>query len=87
MTTLHDFGGVLDGLWTLSFGLSQFHGHGSWLVCEVALNVGSTIDRTSNIVQVIMRAGLGFFYNITDIHTHVELNSNSLNGGDHLLTL
>jgi len=27
-----------DGLWTLSFGLSQFHGHESWLVCEVALN-------------------------------------------------
>ena len=27
-----------DGLWTFSFGLSQFHGHGSWLVCEVALN-------------------------------------------------
>ena len=26
-----------DGLWTLSFGLSQFHGHGPWLVCEVAL--------------------------------------------------
>jgi hypothetical protein len=26
-----------NGLWTLSFGLSQFHGHGSWLVCEVAL--------------------------------------------------
>ena len=26
-----------DGLWTLCFGLSQFHGHGSWLVCEVAL--------------------------------------------------
>ena len=28
-----------DGLWTLSFGLSRFHGHGSWLVCEVALNL------------------------------------------------
>ena len=28
-----------DDLWTLSFGLSQFHGHGSWLVCEVAHNV------------------------------------------------
>jgi hypothetical protein len=28
-----------DGPWTLSFGLSQFHGHGSWLVCEVALKV------------------------------------------------
>ena len=27
-----------DGLWTLYFGLSQLHGHGSWLVCEVALN-------------------------------------------------
>ena len=24
-----------DGLWTLSFGLSQFCGQGSWLVCEV----------------------------------------------------
>jgi hypothetical protein len=28
-----------DGLWTLSFGLSQCHGHGSWLVCEVALSI------------------------------------------------
>ena len=38
MITLHDFGGVLgDNLWTLSFGLSQFHGHNSWLMCEVAL--------------------------------------------------
>jgi hypothetical protein len=24
-------------MWTLSFRLSQFHGHNSWLVCEVAL--------------------------------------------------
>ena len=23
-----------DGLGNFSFGLSQFHGHGSWLVCE-----------------------------------------------------
>jgi len=28
-----------DGLWKLSFGLSQFHGHGSWLVCEVTLRL------------------------------------------------
>jgi hypothetical protein len=28
---------ILEVSWTLSFGLSQFHGHGSWLVCEVAL--------------------------------------------------
>ena len=27
-----------DGLWTLLFGLSRFHGHGSWFVCEVSLN-------------------------------------------------
>ena len=27
-----------DGLWTLSFGLSQVRGHGSWLMCEVALS-------------------------------------------------
>ena len=26
-----------DGLWILSFGLSQDRGHGFWLVCEVAL--------------------------------------------------
>ena len=27
-----------DGLWTLSFGLSQPHRHGSWLVSEVTLS-------------------------------------------------
>ena len=26
-----------DGFWMLSSGFSQFHGHGSWLVCEVTL--------------------------------------------------
>jgi hypothetical protein len=30
-----------DGLWTLSVGLSQFHGHGSWLVCDHALGATS----------------------------------------------
>ena len=29
----------MAGLWTLSFGLSQPHGYGSWLVCEVALKL------------------------------------------------
>ena len=28
-----------DGLWTLPFGLSQSHGHGSWLMCEVTLSM------------------------------------------------
>ena len=39
VTTLHDFGGVFKHPLDTSFGLSQFHGHGSWLVCEVALEL------------------------------------------------
>ena len=34
-----------DGLWTLSFGLSLFHGHGSWLVCEAALSYTSILKK------------------------------------------
>jgi hypothetical protein len=41
VTTLHDFGGVLGRPWDTFFGLPQSHGHGSWLVCEVALITGS----------------------------------------------
>ena len=44
MTTLHDFEGVLDGLWILTFGLSQFHGHGSWLMCEVTLRAALHLE-------------------------------------------
>ena len=43
MTTLHDFGGGLETafghLLFLGSGLSQVHGHGSWLMCEVALTI------------------------------------------------
>jgi hypothetical protein len=35
VTTLHGFGGVLGWPLDTSFGLSRFHGHNSWLVCEV----------------------------------------------------
>ena len=28
-----------DGHWTLSFGLSQFHSYGSWVMCEVAFSL------------------------------------------------
>jgi hypothetical protein len=39
VTTLNDFGGVLGRpLNTFAFGISRFHGHGSWLVCEVAVS-------------------------------------------------
>jgi hypothetical protein len=34
-----------DGLWALSFGLSQFQGQGSRLMCEVALSYTSNTDR------------------------------------------
>ena len=39
MTTYMILEVSLDGIWTLPFGLSQSHGHGSWLVCEVALTL------------------------------------------------
>jgi hypothetical protein len=39
MITLHDFGGVLGQPLDTFFGLSQFHGHGFWLVCQVALSL------------------------------------------------
>ena len=32
-----------DGLWALSFGLSQFHGYGSWLMCEVAIRASPMV--------------------------------------------
>ena len=35
--TLHDFEGVLRWPLDTFVGLSQFHGHRSWLVCEVTL--------------------------------------------------
>ena len=41
MTTLHDFGGVVGQPLDTFFGLSQFHGHNSWLVCEVILRATS----------------------------------------------
>jgi hypothetical protein len=39
VTTLHDVGGGLGTAFGhFSFRLLQFHGHGTWLMCEVALN-------------------------------------------------
>ena len=38
VTTLHDFGSVLGRPLDTFLGLSQFHGQGSWPVCEVGLN-------------------------------------------------
>jgi hypothetical protein len=40
-----------DGLWTLSFGLPQLHGHGSWLVHEVAPRRKHPQDKCSKFVN------------------------------------
>jgi hypothetical protein len=46
-----------DGLWTLSFGLSQFHGHGSWLVCEVALMCRADVNTSVQGFRVCRSSG------------------------------
>ena len=61
-----------DGLWTLSFGLSQFHSHGSWLVCEVALRLA----RNLNLFGVSI---FGFVTISTpSLHLHFHLLSSPL---------
>ena len=40
MTALNDFGGVLGRPLENFFWALLIHGHGSWLVCEVALMCG-----------------------------------------------
>jgi hypothetical protein len=54
-----------DGLWTLSFRLSQFYGHGSWLVCEVALSETQTLPWTHTRVRPKYRSNTGI--NLTQI--------------------
>jgi hypothetical protein len=51
-----------DGLWILSFGLSQSHGHGSWLVCEVALR---TLVSTPQgfYIEIMLLSGEVFGHN------------------------
>jgi len=41
-----------DGLWTLSFGFSQFHGYRSWLMCEVALTPLHPIIRPPFMLRI-----------------------------------
>ena len=48
-----------DNLRTLSFGLFQFHGHGSWLACEVALSVSRA---TWNYVLLCKLLTICFFF-------------------------
>jgi hypothetical protein len=70
VTTLDDFGVLGQPLDTF-FGLSQFHRHGSWLVCEVALIVQCLLNRWIKIEGWLLllvwtwiwshKASLGFY--------------------------
>ena len=51
VTTLHDFGSVLRWPLDTSFWLSQVHGRGSWLVCEVALSMQSLLLYQYHLAQ------------------------------------
>ena len=53
VTTLHDFKGVLGRPLDTFFGLPQFHGHVSWLVCEVAPQQGNTQGATIYTLNVV----------------------------------
>jgi hypothetical protein len=64
VTSLHDLKVCWDGLWTLSFGLSQFHDHGSWFVCEVAL---STLKMIFSVVTTLSCSTLIFYSLIINV--------------------
>ena len=51
-----------DGLWTLLLGSQQFHGHGSWLECEVALNNNMKLDQAVAYVRLWILPGSSRFY-------------------------
>ena len=52
-----------DGLWTLSFGLSQFHGHGSWPKYEVTPIMSCSIRcRPYNVVFFLIH----YYFYIND---------------------
>jgi hypothetical protein len=56
VSTLHEFEDVLGRPSDTFFGLSQFHGHGSWLVCEVALIPTTKINVTDNSIFQTLNA-------------------------------
>jgi hypothetical protein len=75
VTTLHDLEVSWDGFWTLSFGLSQFHGHGSWLVCEVALR--PDLDKAHVITPIYLNKFVvlyQFMYVHLNLHNVTLLN-------------
>jgi len=70
VTTLHDFGSALGQASRHFFlGSQYFHGHGSWLVCEVALNT----HEHHNIARGAISA---FFLYLSSLSPHFQTPSN-----------
>ena len=68
-----------NGLWTLSFGLSQFHGHGSRLVCEVALTWSSPkLAPCSHYHNLLLPNGLISSHHNVLIHSYWSVSSMSV---------
>ena len=78
MTTLHDVEDVLGRPWKLSFGLSQFHGHDSWLVCEVALELNKEMVREVKGMNARNREAFG------QKAKYETSPSKELHSGDHM---
>jgi hypothetical protein len=69
MTTLHDVGGVLGRPLDTFFWVSWFHGHGSWLMCQVPLTHLSTLIGISEwgVVTLDLRMELNKAYVVQKI--------------------
>ena len=80
VTTTHDFGGVSDGLWTLSLGSQKFTVTGSWLVYAVALNdmAHPFWCHTKSYVQCIVLSVWHGWNLVRRRHVDVELNLGNL---------
>ena len=74
------------GLGTLSFGLSQFHGHGSWVVCDVTLGRlrlinGYVVECDKKKILTILCAALFMVFsgtNNSEFHCAITFHYRSL---------
>ena len=80
MTTIHDVESVLGQHLDTSFGLSQFHGHGSWLMCEVALKMLDKRLSTSPIAHALRKLNFWQVYTTMEHGYGTHFPSNK---GDH----
>ena len=55
-----------DGLWTISFGPSQFYGHTCWLVCEVARVLMTVTLQALSLVEKVELVQVRFTLHLRD---------------------